>query len=298
MSTSENEDREAPRVISSFIERAVAVSRKRREETSQGLAATQTASAASNFSGTTGHDAATSPGIIRVPTLQMTKDKAISVVEKLNAGSLTSFKLVSYKDWESRPGSTNRGSPAYRLFFIICHINTMKSAGWAVCPYFACGQCKIQSAVRKFDPKSGGTTLWSRHNDTHKTAAQRRHQNGISSSLGFKIGAPAKRAIAISATKSVYLDLRPFSYISERRMRALLETVFREGQRLPDGELPDFGDYIPSASTVASTLKQQAEEARLDGIVNVLPAAMKVGGGVCCDGLKKSEQVLRFLICL
>jgi hypothetical protein len=42
-------------------------------------------------------------------------------------------------------------------------------------------------------------------------------------------------------------------------MRALLETVFREGQRLTDGELPDFGDYIPSASTVASTIKQQAE---------------------------------------
>jgi hypothetical protein len=278
MSTSGDEDREAPRVILRFIERAVAESRKRREETSQGLAATQTASAASNFSGTTGHDAATRSGIIRVPTFKMTKDKAISVVEKINAGSLTSFKLVSYKDWESRPGSTNRGSPAYKLYFIICHINTMQSAGWPVCPYFSCGQCKIQSAVRKFDPKSGGTTSWSRHIDTHKTAAQRRDQNGISSSLGFKLGAPAKRAIAISATKSVYLDFRPFSYISGRGMRALLETVFREGQRLSDGELPDFGDYIPSASTVASTLNQQAEEARLDDIVNVLPAAMKVGG--------------------
>jgi hypothetical protein len=59
-----------------------------------------------------------------------------------------------------------------------------------------------------------------------------------------------------------------------------------EGQRIPDGELPDFGDYIPSASTVASTLKQQAEVDRLDKIFNILPAAMKVGGGVSCDGLK------------
>jgi hypothetical protein len=160
MSTSGNEDREAPRVILSFIDCAVTESRKRREETSQGLAATQTASAACNFSGTTGHDAATRSGTIRVPTLQMTKDKAISVVEKINDGSLTSFKLVSYKDWESRPGSTNRGSPAYKLYFIICHINTIQSAGWAVCPYFACGQCKIQSAVRTFDPKSGVTTSW------------------------------------------------------------------------------------------------------------------------------------------
>jgi hypothetical protein len=99
MSTSENEDREAPRVILSFIERAVAESHKRREETSQGLEATQTASAASNFSGTTAHDSPTRSGIIRVPTLQMTKYKAISVVEKINAGRLTSFKLVSYKDW-------------------------------------------------------------------------------------------------------------------------------------------------------------------------------------------------------
>jgi hypothetical protein len=80
VSTSGNENREAPRVILSFIERAVAESQKRREETSKGLAATQTASAASNFSGTTGHDVATRSGIIRVPTLQMTKCKAISVV--------------------------------------------------------------------------------------------------------------------------------------------------------------------------------------------------------------------------
>jgi hypothetical protein len=120
----------------------------------------------------------------------------------------------------------------------------MQSAGWAVCPYFSCGQCKSQSAVRKFDPKSGGTTSWSLHIDPRKTAAQHRDKNGLSSSLGFELGAPAKRAIAISVTKSVYLDLKHFSYISGRKMRALLETVFREGQRLPDGDLPDFGDYI------------------------------------------------------
>jgi hypothetical protein len=81
-------------------------------------------------------------------------------------------------------------------------------------------------------------------------------------------------------------------------MRFLLETVFMEGQRLPDGELPDFGDYLPSASTVASTLKQQAAEARIDDVANVLPAAMKMGGGMCCDGLKKSELVLSFMIYL
>jgi hypothetical protein len=59
-----------------------------------------------------------------------------------------------------------------------------------------------------------------------------------------------------------------------------------KGQRLPDGELPDLGDYISSASTVESTLKQQAEEARLYDIVNVLPAAMKLVRGMCSDGLK------------
>jgi hypothetical protein len=99
-----------------------------KRHTSRVLAATQTASAASNLSGTTGHDAATRSGIIRNPTLKITKDKAKSVV-KINAGSLISFKLVSYKDWESRLGSTIKGSPAYRLSSIICHINTMQSAG-------------------------------------------------------------------------------------------------------------------------------------------------------------------------
>jgi hypothetical protein len=87
MSPSGNEDGEAPRVILSFIERAVAESHKRREETSQGLTATQTASAASNFFWTTAHDAATLSEIILIPILQMTKDKTISVVEKINAGS-------------------------------------------------------------------------------------------------------------------------------------------------------------------------------------------------------------------
>jgi hypothetical protein len=87
MSTSVNEDRGAPRVILSFIERAVAESHKRREETSQGLTGTQTASAASNFSWTTAHDAATLSGIILILKLQMTKDKTISVVEKIKSGS-------------------------------------------------------------------------------------------------------------------------------------------------------------------------------------------------------------------
>jgi hypothetical protein len=58
----------------------VADSHKRREESSQGLAATQTASAISNVSGTTGHNALTRSGSTRVPYLNMTKDKAISVV--------------------------------------------------------------------------------------------------------------------------------------------------------------------------------------------------------------------------
>jgi hypothetical protein len=73
-----------------------------------------------------------------------------------------------------------------------------------------------------------------------------------------------------------------------------LRPFFRKEQRPPEGELPDFGDYIPCASTVASTLTKQAAEARLDDIENVLPAAMKVSGGMCCDGLKKKRTGLKF----
>jgi hypothetical protein len=81
---------------------------------------------------------------------------------------------------------------------------------------------------------------------------------------------------SISSISHIYL---------EEECAPFWKLLSEKGQRLPDGELPDLGDYIPSASTVESTLKQQVEEARLDDIVNVLPAAMKVGRGMCRDGL-------------
>jgi hypothetical protein len=289
MSTpSDKEDHVAPAVSLSFVDRAIAHSRKKREESSQTFSV-QAASSANYLLSPEPRRETIGAG---VSMGNLAREAAVSIVEKVHAGSPTPFHLVAYKDWETRFESTNRGSPAYRPYFILCHVNTKLSAGWAVCPFYASGQCKIQAAVRKFDPKSGGTTSWSRHSESHKASSQRRI--GGAQVAILKLGAPAKRALAISATKAIYLDFRPFTYISGRGIRFLLETVFREGQRLPDGELPDFGDYIPSASTVAYTLKQQAVEARLDDVANVLPAAMKMGGGMCCDGLKKKRTGVKF----
>jgi hypothetical protein len=74
-------------------------------------------------------------------------------------------------------------------------------------------------------------------------------------------------------------------------MRVLLRTDFEEGQRLADSEVPDFHDYIPCPTTVAAALKLQAKEAILDELSNVLPAAMKLGGGMNCDGHKKEDRM-------
>jgi hypothetical protein len=77
-------------------------------------------------------------------------------------------------------------------------------------------------------------------------------------------------------------------------MRVLLRTVFEEGQRLADSEVPDFHDYISCPTTVAAAFKLQAKEARLDDFSNVLPAAMKLGGGMSCDGGKKERTGCKF----
>jgi hypothetical protein len=107
-----------------------------------------------------------------------------------------------------------------------------------------------------------------------------------------KLGAMAKKALAMAEARAVFLDLRPISFAEPARgISEFAACLFEEGQRMPAAGVPDMTDYLPSAAAVRSSLMDMAAaEQRNDREISI-PAAMVVGGGMSSDGLKKSAQV-------
>jgi hypothetical protein len=107
-----------------------------------------------------------------------------------------------------------------------------------------------------------------------------------------KLGAMAKKALAIAAARAVFLDLRPISFAEPSRgISELAACLFEEGQRMPAAGVPDMMDFLPSAGAVRSSLMEMATaEQKHDREISI-PTAMVVGGGMSSDGLKKSAQV-------
>jgi hypothetical protein len=197
--------------VEKFVERAKADAERRRMENQARDVATASNSEAAEIAVATSPASDAVETITRPDIAQLTKEAAIDVTGRIHSGESTSFHLLSFETYNTRAGSKVKSSDAYTPYLILCHVNTLTSKGWAVCPYYASQQCKLQLAVRMFDPKSGGTNSWTRHIATHKTASQRRENGANAIRRAYKLGAPAKRALATAATVAVYRDFRPFN---------------------------------------------------------------------------------------
>jgi hypothetical protein len=224
-------------------------------------------------------------------------------VSAILKGDPTTYELRDFRTIMLRPGvSRKTRTLCYDRYLLLCYKNTLTHVGWAVCPYFRNGSCPIDRATRKFDPASGGTTSWKDHIESHEsggTAGILKKKRGREAVEGTivprKLGAMAKKALAMAAARALFLDLRQISFAEPARgISEFAACLFEEGQRMPAAGVPDMTDYLPSAAAVRSSLMEMAAaEQKYDREISI-PAAMAVGGGMSSDGLKKKRTGIKY----
>jgi hypothetical protein len=221
-------------------------------------------------------------------------------VSAILKGDPTTSELRDFRTIMLRPGvSRKTRTHCYDSYLLLCYKNTLTHAGWAVCPYFRNGSCPIDRATRKFDPASGGTKTWKDHIESHESGGaaeilkKKRGREAVESTIvPRKLGAMAKKALAMAAARAVFLDMRPISFAEPSRgISEFAACLFEEGQRMPAAGRPDMTDYLPSAAAVRTSLMDMTTvKLKYDREISI-PAAMAVGGGMSSDGLKRSAQV-------
>jgi hypothetical protein len=66
-----------------------------------------------------------------------------------------------------------------------------------------------------------------------------------------KLGAMAKKALAIAAARAVFLDLRPIRFAEPSRgISEFAACLFEEGQRMQAAGVLDMTDFLPSVAAV------------------------------------------------
>jgi hypothetical protein len=222
----------------------------------------------------------------------LSKDAAIEAVRNLYKGVSCGFVLRKYVDVMERKG-LKLTSSFYDMYFLLCYENTLMHASWAVCPYYADGSCVIEKAVRKFQPSQGGTGSFRDHLQGH-TGKKRKNEDQTLISPR-KLGAEAKKAVAMAAATAVYMDFRPMSFAEPSKGLAdFAAAIFLEGQKLSASAVPDMDDLLPSASFVKSCLVELAARGRAHDTKIAIPRAKKYGGGMSSDGLKKKRTGIKY----
>jgi hypothetical protein len=222
----------------------------------------------------------------------LSKEAAIAAVRKLHEGISCGFVLRKYVDVMKRKG-LKLTSSFYDPYFLICYENTLMHASWAVCPYYADGTCVIEKAGRKFLPSQGGTGTFRDHLQSH--TGKKRDFEDQKLIAPRKLGADAKKAVAIAAATAVYMDFRPISFAEPSKGLAdFAAAVFSEGQKLSASAVPDMDDLLPSAAFVKSCLVELAARGREHDAKYVIPRAKAFGGGMSSDGLKKKRTGVKY----
>ena len=88
---------------------------------------------------------------------------------------------------------------------MICHVDTVRSAGWLLCPYALNAGCPLEKSLHSFKTIQAGTYRFEIHTKSHRSG---------SATLNFQRNLPvaARSQVAKAAALAVCLDSRPLSF--------------------------------------------------------------------------------------
>ena len=93
--------------------------------------------------------------------LIITRNDTPAAVKSLLQGKANQFELVSFEKYNTH---AKLSSQYYKGYFVVCHANTVFSAGWLLlCRYAQNGVCTVEKGLCDFKTLQGGTALLLRH---------------------------------------------------------------------------------------------------------------------------------------
>ena len=93
-----------------------------------------------------------------------TKDSACAAVQRILNNRDSRFEVVPFENYNK---TTKLRSQHYNGYFVLCHSNTLRSAGWLICRYVKNGGCCLERALFSFKTIQGGTSRLERHTASH-----------------------------------------------------------------------------------------------------------------------------------
>ena len=130
------------------------------------------------------------------------REQATIVIEEHIRGNSTRCELVPFEKYST---VAKLRSHYYNGCFVVCHVNTLRSAGWLVCRYAKNGGCPLDRAIQSFKTVQCGTSRLERH-----TKSRRNGSNTVCFQRQFPVS--AKKKVALAAALVVCVDIRPLSF--------------------------------------------------------------------------------------
>ncbi len=126
-----------------------------------------------------------------------TRDEGCPAVQRILKGDESRFEMVPFEKFNA---IARLRSQHYNGSYVICHENSLRSAGWLLCVYVKNGGCLLQKALYGFKTVQGDTSRLEKDTNGHKNC---------SSTVRFRRQLPAaarhKVARAAALAASLYI---------------------------------------------------------------------------------------------
>ena len=98
-----------------------------------------------------------------------TKEDVVVVVQRILAGNESRFEMFSF---QKHNAVVKLRSQLYCGYFVICNIDTLRSAGWLLCRYALNSGCTLEKSLCSFSTIQGGKSRLEEHTKTTGVALQ------------------------------------------------------------------------------------------------------------------------------
>ena len=210
-----------------------------------------------------------------------TREQTIIVVEELILGNYTRYELVPFEKYNT---IAKLRYQHYNGYFVVCHVNTLRWAGWLVCRYAKNGGRLLYRAIQSVKTVQGGTSRLEGHTKSHKIG---------SNAVCFQRQLPvsAKNKVALAAPLAVCVDVRPFSFCDGHPgMKQFVQIIFEIGQTVTENEKMDPKSYLRGRTAVTSAIKELSEQLRSNFTYEVQNRLLQYVGAATIDGVHLKVQ--------
>ena len=145
----------------------------------------------------------------------------------------------------------------YENYLVLCHENALYHASWMLCLYVFNGKCALGRLMFPIDTKKGGTNSFRVHMQTHKKST-------VPTEAVQELDVECRDEISRAGALAVMLELEPKSYAEAHEGIAIFdESIFKAGQTIPYGVTIDWKSYLPTKTSVDSSLEKMVHDWRI-----------------------------------